>query len=160
MPQNVAKLKLLLWVRLDIISIAGSPVFPPFLGLKSNVLPNTLSLIQFNLSLYFQTFHIAKMSDLTTDLTGHVCLVTGGTGGIGKATCYALAKMGCAVAIHYSQAQSTAQEMVKDFQAQGIKAEGFQADLSNYDQVWHCRKMRPGPVIRTFLPCIQVVCLP
>ncbi|KAF2104529.1 NAD-binding protein [Rhizodiscina lignyota] len=75
------------------------------------------------------------MSIITTDLTGHIALITGGTGGIGKATCYSLAKMGCTIAIHYNQAKSIAEEMLKDFEAQGIKAKAFQADMSDYDQV-------------------------
>jgi 3-oxoacyl-[acyl-carrier protein] reductase len=72
---------------------------------------------------------------LTTDLSDHLALVTGGTGGIGKATCLALASLGCSVAVHYNAAAETAAELVKQVEAKGVKAKAFQANLGNYDDV-------------------------
>ena len=72
---------------------------------------------------------------LTTDLTDHVALVTGATGGIGKATCIALAALHCNIAVHYNSARDDADALVRQLQSKGVKAAAFQADLSAYDAV-------------------------
>lgn len=69
------------------------------------------------------------------DFSKELALVTGGTGGIGKATCRALAAMGCSVAIHYNSAADTAATMVKELSEMGVGAQAFQADLGSYDDV-------------------------
>lgn len=69
------------------------------------------------------------------DLSGQLALVTGGTGGIGKATCRALAAMGCSLAIHFNAAADTAAALVQELSAEGVRAQAFQADLSDYDEV-------------------------
>lgn len=74
-------------------------------------------------------------SILTTDLSHHLALVTGATGGIGKATCLALAELGCSIAVHYNAASEKAKILVEELRGKGIKAEAFQADLSSYDNV-------------------------
>ncbi|KAL6247519.1 hypothetical protein RBB50_005865 [Rhinocladiella similis] len=73
------------------------------------------------------------MSTLTTNLSTHLALVTGATGGIGRATCLALACLGCSVAVHYNSAADTAGSLVSQLQMLGVKAGAFQADLSTYD---------------------------
>lgn len=75
------------------------------------------------------------MSVLTADLRSHLALVTGASGGIGKATCLALAELGCSIAAHYYSNANAANELVDQLKAKGIKAQAFQADLSNYDGV-------------------------
>ena len=70
-----------------------------------------------------------------TDLGGHLALITGATGGIGAATCRALASLGCSIAVHYHSAASTAQSLTDDLRANGVKVEKFQADLRQYDGV-------------------------
>jgi 3-oxoacyl-[acyl-carrier protein] reductase len=75
------------------------------------------------------------MSVLTTDLRSHLALVTGASGGIGKATCLALASMGCSIAVHYHSSKSVAEELVTQLKDKGVKAEAFKADLTNYDEV-------------------------
>jgi short chain dehydrogenase len=65
---------------------------------------------------------------LTTDLSNHLTLVTDG---MGKATCLALAALGCSIAIHYNSAADTAEEVVKQLKSKGVKAKAFQANLSN-----------------------------
>ncbi|KAF2139097.1 uncharacterized protein K452DRAFT_232935 [Aplosporella prunicola CBS 121167] len=75
------------------------------------------------------------MSVLTTDLTDHLALVTGASGGIGKATCLALASMGCSIAAHYNSNADKAAALVEELKAKGVKAQAFQADVNNYDEV-------------------------
>lgn len=75
------------------------------------------------------------MSILLTDLQPHLALVTGASGGIGKATCLALASMGCSIAVHYHSSTETANALVKELREKGVRAEAFKADLTNYDEV-------------------------
>jgi 3-oxoacyl-[acyl-carrier protein] reductase len=75
------------------------------------------------------------MSVLTTDLRSHLALVTGASGGIGKATCLALASMGCSIAVHYHSSKSAAEDLVTQLEEKGVKAEAFKADLTKYDEV-------------------------
>ena len=74
-------------------------------------------------------------------LSGHLALVTGGTGGIGRATCEALAAQGCNLAIHYHQASDIAEKLTSQLQqTYGVQAKAYQADLSNYDDVRRLHK--------------------
>ena len=70
---------------------------------------------------------------LTTDLSSHLALITGATGGIGKAACLALAHLKCNIAVHYNTASDTAASLVSELHTLGVKAHAFQADLSSYD---------------------------
>lgn len=72
---------------------------------------------------------------LITDLSSHLALVTGATGGIGKATCIALAGLGCSIAVHYNSAANDAAELVGQLEAKGVRAQAFQADLGKYEEV-------------------------
>lgn len=77
---------------------------------------------------------------LEKDLNGRLALATGATGGIGRATCHALASIGCDVAVHYHTAALTAQDLAAELRVKGVKATCFQADLRQYDGVRELHK--------------------
>ena len=81
---------------------------------------------------------------LETTLQGHLALVTGATGGIGFATCHALASLGYSIAVHYHSAESTARSVVAELRAKGVNALAFQADLRDYDDVRHLHEQVSG----------------
>ncbi len=65
-----------------------------------------------------------------------VALVTGsGKRRVGNAVAQALAERGYAVAIHYHRSVDEAQETVRQFQQQGVRAAAFQADLAREAEV-------------------------
>ncbi|KDQ57893.1 hypothetical protein JAAARDRAFT_250632 [Jaapia argillacea MUCL 33604] len=68
-------------------------------------------------------------------LRGKLALITGCTGGIGKATAITFAKQGLNIAVHYNSASSAAEELVHDLTSLGVKAAAFQADMGSYDAV-------------------------
>ncbi|KAG4440750.1 hypothetical protein IFR05_003737 [Cadophora sp. M221] len=74
-------------------------------------------------------------SNLTTDLRPHLALVTGASGGIRRATCLALAALGCSIAVHYHSSEDKTMVLVKELKEMGVRAEAFKADLTNYDEV-------------------------
>lgn len=63
------------------------------------------------------------------DLSGKVALVTGGSKGIGKATCLALARLGASVAINYASDPKSADLLVEHIGKD--KAVGVQADAGS-----------------------------
>src|SRR5215212_11985500 len=62
-------------------------------------------------------------------LTGRVALVTGGSQGIGRATCVELAARGATVAIHYRTHAEEAEAVAAQIREAGGKAVAIQADL-------------------------------
>lgn len=55
-------------------------------------------------------------------------------GGIGKATARSFARLGCSVAIHYNSASpEIVSALREELRTLSVKAEAFQADLSEYD---------------------------
>ena len=63
-------------------------------------------------------------------LEGQAALVTGGSSGIGRATCFALARAGAAVGINYFSGPEEARQMVAQITAEGGRAIAVQGDVS------------------------------
>lgn len=59
-----------------------------------------------------------------------VAVVTGGSRGIGRAVCIALAKEGANVVVNYSGNQAAAEETVKECEAAGVKAIAVKANVA------------------------------
>lgn len=72
---------------------------------------------------------------MSTDLTGKVAIVTGGSLGIGRSTAIALARAGAAVAVNYRSHADQAQAVVDAISSAGGKAIPLQADVADYDAV-------------------------
>jgi 3-oxoacyl-(acyl-carrier-protein) reductase len=69
------------------------------------------------------------------ELQGKVCLVTGATRGIGRATAMALADAGADVLFSYAQSKEQALEVEKLLRDKGVRAQGYQADVASADEV-------------------------
>jgi 3-oxoacyl-[acyl-carrier protein] reductase len=69
------------------------------------------------------------------DLRGKVCLVTGGSRGIGRGICLELAQAQATVIVNYNSNEKAAQEVAQLIQDLGTKSEIYKADVSCYDQV-------------------------
>ncbi len=67
------------------------------------------------------------------NLAGHTAVVTGGSRGIGRATCLALAAHGAAVGVHYSASQAQAAEVVEEILHGGGRAAAIRGDLREAD---------------------------
>ncbi|WP_459959331.1 SDR family NAD(P)-dependent oxidoreductase [Nocardia sp. IFM 10818] len=60
-------------------------------------------------------------------------MVTGGSGGIGRAICRRLASDGAFVAVHYFRGEAAAREVVEQIERDGGKAIAVRGDISDYD---------------------------
>lgn len=64
-------------------------------------------------------------------LTGKIALVTGGSRGIGRAICLALAAQGANVAVNYAGNAAAAEQTAAGCRALGVESEVFQADVAD-----------------------------
>jgi len=69
------------------------------------------------------------------ELTGKICLVTGGTRGIGKATVLALAEAGADVCFTYQYSKEQADEVTKLIFKKGVRGRGYQANAGSVEEV-------------------------
>ena len=69
------------------------------------------------------------------ELQGKVCLVTGATRGIGRATAIALADAGADVLFSYAQSKEQALEVEKLLRNKGVRAQGYQANVASAEEV-------------------------
>ena len=68
-------------------------------------------------------------------LLGKFVLVTGGSRGIGAATCIALARAGCDVAVNFRTHAAEAEKVCAEIRGLGRRAVGIHADVSNSKEV-------------------------
>ncbi|OIO92999.1 MAG: hypothetical protein AUJ92_13135 [Armatimonadetes bacterium CG2_30_59_28] len=78
---------------------------------------------------------------MSRELEGRVAVVTGGSRGIGKATCIAVAEAGASVVVNYLEEgigvnRNDAENVVKEIVNAGGKAVAIPADVSNEDDVY------------------------
>jgi 3-oxoacyl-[acyl-carrier protein] reductase len=83
---------------------------------------------------------------MTGPLTGKIALVTGGSRGLGAATVRALAAHGADVALSYVTSKDTADTLVEEITALGVRAAAFQADQADP----HAAAALPGRVVDHF----------
>src|SRR5437773_12410847 len=69
------------------------------------------------------------------DLQGKVCLVTGGTRGIGRAITRALAAAGADVLFSYQHSKEQAEEVCKSLCEQGVRSRAYQANAASSEEV-------------------------
>jgi 3-oxoacyl-[acyl-carrier protein] reductase len=69
------------------------------------------------------------------ELQGKVCLVTGATRGIGRATALALADAGADVIFDYAHSTEQAREVEELLRDKGVRAQGYQASVASADEV-------------------------
>jgi len=75
---------------------------------------------------------------LEPDLSGRVGLVTGSSGGIGRAFLLALADAGADVAVHYNESEAAAEATAEAARDRGVDAVAVGADLTDLDEVDGC----------------------
>jgi NAD(P)-dependent dehydrogenase (short-subunit alcohol dehydrogenase family) len=66
---------------------------------------------------------------------GKVALVTGAARRLGRAIARGLAEAGASIAVHHRDSTEAAEEAVNEFSRLGVRAEAFQADLTDTAQI-------------------------
>jgi 3-oxoacyl-[acyl-carrier protein] reductase len=84
---------------------------------------------------------ITIMNPLTLDLSGKICVVTGGAGQLGRVIVRTLAQCGADVAINYHSNQSMAKQLVDELHTAGRKALAVQADVTKESDVLAMRDL-------------------
>ncbi|NLD18975.1 MAG: 3-oxoacyl-[acyl-carrier-protein] reductase [Clostridiales bacterium] len=79
-------------------------------------------------------------------LKGKVALITGGSGGIGKAVALRLAAEGANIVIFHMDDEAKVQELCAELRSKGVKATGLRIDVSDFSET----KEAVGNVIKNF----------
>jgi len=72
---------------------------------------------------------------MNINLKGHLALVTGGSGQLGRVMCRTLAECGADVAIHYHRNRASADALVTELTSKGVRAVAVQADVTDEAEV-------------------------
>ncbi|MFP4165167.1 MAG: SDR family NAD(P)-dependent oxidoreductase [Chitinispirillaceae bacterium] len=96
-----------------------------------------LSLILILKYIHFKALSISinKGFRVNIDLKGKRVLVTGATGELGRVIVRTCALCGADVAIHFYKNREMAGKLVEEVRAKGGRAEAFQADVTDHDQI-------------------------
>ena len=80
---------------------------------------------------------VTSISDVMSrkEFENRTALVTGGSRGIGRAVCLALAESGARVAINYTSDEKAAAATLADVETRGARAIAVKADVSDPDAV-------------------------
>jgi len=69
------------------------------------------------------------------DLCGKVCLITGGSRGIGRAIVQAMADAGADVAFTYHHSSEQAEQLVKSVEQKGVRCRAYQANVASFAEM-------------------------
>jgi 3-oxoacyl-[acyl-carrier protein] reductase len=72
---------------------------------------------------------------MTHDLSGKVALVTGGSRGLGRWICCALAQSGASMAVNYANSEADAQQTIRMIEESGGKAFAVRGDITKEQEV-------------------------
>ena len=76
---------------------------------------------------------------LSIDLSGHLAIITGSTGELGRVMARTLAAAGANVAVHYHGNSERAVTLVNELKMQGLRTAAFQADVTSLDSIMNMR---------------------
>jgi 3-oxoacyl-(acyl-carrier-protein) reductase len=79
--------------------------------------------------------HLIERKFYMKELQGKVCLVTGGTRGIGRAIAQALAEAGGDVLFSYQHSKDQAEAVCKSLREQGVRSRAYQANAASSEEV-------------------------
>ena len=77
----------------------------------------------------------ADMTEASTNLTGRVALVTGGSRGIGRACALALADAGADVVVNFRSSQDAARRVAEEITSRGVRSLAVRANVSEQSEV-------------------------
>lgn len=69
------------------------------------------------------------------ELAGKVCVVTGGSRGIGRSICIEMARAGAAVVVNYYSNENAAMDVVSEIEGLGQTSLAYRADIADFEQV-------------------------
>lgn len=76
---------------------------------------------------------------LELNLTGHIAVVTGGSGNLGRVICRTLAQCGADICVHYNGSKDKAEKVAQEIRAMGRRAMVAQADVGDLASVLKMR---------------------